>query len=137
MNLSIRTKKTIEDGIIGGIVRLDTLDDSLPRRSLISASVRHVTYQPGNSTSYRLVFTNITGVDDVGELGGWLVTWINSMDLKAMIVTDTGGLLHWKDVMEKMRVDISDAVCLAEIIGHCTGRTYITCEEIDPLGVNR
>jgi hypothetical protein len=32
--------------------------------------------------------------------------------------------------MEKMRASISDAVCLAEIISHCTGRTYITCEEI-------
>jgi hypothetical protein len=130
MNLNIRKKKTIEEGIVGGIVRLDTIPDSLPRHSLISAPVRHVTYQPGNSTSYRLIFCNITGTDEVGEQGGWLVTWINSSNLNAMVVTDNGGLLHFNDVMEKMRVNISDAICLAEIIGHCTGRGFITCEEL-------
>ena len=119
MNLDIRTKKTVEDGIVGGIVRL------------ISAPVRLVSYSPGNGTKYDLIFTNITGMACVGDQGGWLVTWINSYDLKAMVVTDHGGLLHWQYVMDKMRVSISDAVCLAEIIGHCTGRTYITCEEVD------
>ena len=50
MNLDTRTKKTIEAGIIGGIVRLDTLPDSLPRHSLISAPVRHIIYEPGNGS---------------------------------------------------------------------------------------
>lgn len=119
MILDIRTKKTIEDGILGGIVQLGSVE-----------AVQHVTYQPGNGTSYRLIFCDITGVDDVGEQGGWLVTWINSRDMKAMVITNNESLLHWQYVMEKMRASISDAVCLAEIIGYCTNRKYITCEEI-------
>ena len=120
MNLDTRTKKTVEAGIIREI-----WPGSLTRNP-----VHCLSYEPGNGTLYCLIFTNITGVDDVGDQGGWLVTWINSHYLKAMVVTDNKGLLHWRYVMEKMRASISDAVCLAEIIGHCTGRTYITCEEV-------
>ena len=114
MNLDIRTLPTIESGITS-LIKKDS-------------DVIFCSYSPQNGTRYDLIFTNITGVSKhvhVDDQGGWLVTWINSYDLKAMVVTNNGGLLHWQYVMDKMRASISDAVCLAEIIGHCT------CEEVD------
>ncbi|MCK9567478.1 hypothetical protein M0R72_00850 [Candidatus Pacearchaeota archaeon] len=116
MNLDIRTLPTID----AGITEFRKED----------REVMFVSYSPQNGTLYNLIFTDIKGSDEVGEQGGWLVTWINSHDLKAMVVTDNGGFLAWQYVMEKMRASISDAVCLAEIIGHCTGREYDTCEEV-------
>jgi hypothetical protein len=122
MKFDLRTKCSIEAGIV----------TDLPKGSVIGP-VRFVDYQPGNGTRYNLVFTNINGTDEVGNNNGWLVTWLNSHDLKAMVVTDSGQLLHFSYVMEKMRACASDAVCLAEIIGYCTGRSYITCEEFEAL----
>lgn len=119
MNLDTRTKKSVADSIVS----------DLPRGSC-NVPVRYVIAEPGNGTRYSLVFTDLKGSDEVGEQGGWLVTWINSLDLKAMVVTDNGGFLDWRYVMKKMRASIADAVCLAEIIGHCTGREYETCEEV-------
>ena len=50
--------------------------------------------------------------------------------MNSMIVVDNKALLHFGYVQKKLGCGISDAVCLAEIIGHCTGRTFYTCEEV-------
>jgi len=115
MNLDIRTKKTVEDGIVESMS--------------ISTLVRYVSYSPGNGTRYRLLIANVkgTGMDEIdSSKGGWVVTSLNS--LKSMVVVDNGGLLHFNYVMEKLQCGIADAVCLAEIIGHCTNRPYVTSE---------
>lgn len=112
----LRTKKSVVDSIVS----------DNPKGSC-NVPVRQVIAEPGNGMRYSLVFTDLRESED--ERKEWLVTWINSANLNSMVVTDNGGLLHFSYVEEQMRVNLSDAICLAEIIGYCTGREFITCEQ--------
>lgn len=119
--IEVRTKKTVEEGIVNF-----GLGDR-QRESVI----QYVEYEPGNGTRYRLLIANVngTGMDEIdSSKGGWVVTNLNSM--RSMVVTDNAGLLHFNYVMEKLQCGIADGVCLAEIIGHCTNRPYVTSEEV-------
>jgi hypothetical protein len=123
MNLDVRTKKTIEEGI--------------QIREESEGSI-FVLYSPGNGTIYTVVFRNLSNCSPelkdrmgLGTCGGWLVTYMNWLTMPSMIVLeDPQGLLHWEYVREKLRgVGAADAVVLAELIGHMVGRTCIPSEE--------
>jgi hypothetical protein len=47
-----------------------------------------------------------------------------------MLVSDNGQLLHWSYVGEKLGFRTPDAIVVTELIGHITGRPYITGEEV-------
>lgn len=125
MREELRTKETVQDGIID----FKFGDDGGRGQSL----VRYVEYEPGNGTKYRLLFTNISGVklEEVkerrGVRSGWVVTNLSSM--RSIIVTDTNEPLHFNYVTEQFKCGLADGICLAEIIGHCTQRSYYTSEE--------
>ena len=124
MNLDLRTKKTVKESIVSD----EYYNSQFPQ--MADTSVRYVRYEPGNGTCYRLMFVKISSSNlaEIGPSGGWLVTYLNSM--KSMIVTNCKAMLHYSYVQEKLDVGISDAVCLAEIIAHFTGRTCVSCEEM-------
>jgi len=120
MNLDTRTKKTIEEGI-------DTYTIWRGGQAI------YISYSPGNGTRYRLLFSKLDGLnlqelDTTAPQDGWLVTNLNSMN--SMIVVDNKSMLYFEYVQKKLNCGIADAVCIAEIIGHCTGRTFYTCEEV-------
>jgi hypothetical protein len=127
MNLDIRTKKTVEESIQS----VECYNKDFPQ--MIDTTIRYVCYAPGNGTQYRLVFTDISSLhlDEMNLSGGWLVTCLNSM--KSMMVANSKSMLHYSYAQEKLGVGISDAVCLAEIIAHFTGRTAVSCEEMNDL----
>jgi len=109
MNLDIRTKNTVTEGIVNHI----------QGNSGITHEIR---YYPGNGTCYNLVFVKFEHYSE------WLVTHINTM--RSMMVIKSNKLLHYNYVSEKLGCSTADGVCLAEIIGHVTERPYVTCEEI-------
>ena len=115
--MNLRKNKTVKEGII------KTSNCECPNQF----PVRYVEYCPGNGLKYRLLITNASGIDEVGD-SGWVVTNLNSM--QSMAVTDNRGLLHYNYVSEKLKCEISDAVVLAELLGHWMNRKYISCEEL-------
>lgn len=121
MHYDLRTKKTVEEGI----QLREGDEDSI-----------FILYAPGNGTNYLVSLQSFSvcgpkmkeriGIGSTGE--GWLVTYLSPVFAVSMVITHIG-LLHWEYVWEKLRITTSDAVVLAELIGHVTGRPYISCEE--------
>lgn len=123
MNLDVRTKTTIEEGIK---LREDRGDSTF------------LLYAPGNGTKYAVLIqrSSLYSPELKDRLGlgvdgdGWIATYLNGLPMVSMVVADhQGELLHWKYVREKLKVSEADAVVLAELLGHVTGRTYIPSEE--------
>jgi hypothetical protein len=122
MNLDVRTKKTIEEGIQ---IREERGDSTF------------LLYAPENGTIYLVVIQKIGGCspkmkDRMGlgiDDGGWLVTYMGSVSTSMVVIDDPGGLLHWEYVRRKLHVGAADAVVLAELVGFVTGRAYIPSEE--------
>ena len=121
MILDVRTKATVEEGI--------KVREELEGRLFIS-------YAPGNGTAYHLLFTKLNGFcESVTDLIGvgpkcWLVTVLNQEPRPSVLISDNGQLLHWSYVGEKLELRTPDAVVVAELIGHITGRPYITGDEV-------
>lgn len=121
MILDIRTKATVEEGI--------RVRQEMEGRLFVS-------YEPGNGTRYLLLLTKLDGFSEsVTELIGvgpkcWSVTLLNREPHPLVFISDNGQLLHWSYVSEKLGLRIPDAVVVAELIGHLTGRPYITGEEV-------
>lgn len=121
MILETRTKATVEEGI--------KLREELEGRLFVS-------YTPGNGTIYHLLLTKLNGfcelVTDLIGIGPkcWLVTLLNQEPRPSALISDNGQLLHWSYVGEKLNLRTPDAVVVAELIGHLTGRPYITGEEV-------
>lgn len=125
MNLDLRTKKTIEEGI---------------ESCETTHGVRIVEYSPGNGTRYVLSLVELHGFSpETSEWFGfdpkgfaWLVTWLNHSPMTSMVVVkDDGALLHWIYLREKLNAGVPDAIVLAEVIGYITGRSYFPCEEFE------
>jgi hypothetical protein len=122
MRLDVRTKKTIEEGI--------------QLREEVGGST-FLLFAPGNGTIYLVLIQKLSDCspklkDRLGlrDGDGWLVTHMGGVPMTSMVVIDNqGGLLHWEYVREKLQVSAADAVVLAELIGHVTGREYIPSEE--------
>lgn len=109
--MDYRTKATVGAGIV---------ED----RPLGSAG-RLINYQPGNGTRYILLFNQVpagAASETLGLMGepGWVVTWIHHRS-RSHLVYSQRGFLHWSDAQEWFKTSKSDAVVLAEIIGHVTG----------------
>jgi hypothetical protein len=122
MNLDIRTKKTVAEGITHHIAH--ACHDGQPL-----ATMHELEYCPGNGTRYHLAFATLEG-EDCDCCSSWLVTNLNS--LRSMLVQkNPEQLLHFNYVQEKLGCGLADAVCLAEIIGHITGRPYVSSEELE------
>jgi hypothetical protein len=121
MSIEVRTKATVEEGI--------KVREELEGRLFIS-------YAPGNGTAYHLLFTKLNGFcESITDLIGvgpkcWLVTLLNQEPRLSALISDNGQLLHWSYVGEKLNLETPDAVVVAELIGHITGRPYITGEEV-------
>jgi hypothetical protein len=98
--------------------------------------VMHVRYEPGNGTSYSVLFMNLDQLDSeakdrigLGSDGtGVLVTLVNYPTRPSIVIrTDMQQVLAWTYVAEKLNgshnnVSISDAIVLTELIGHVVKR---------------
>lgn len=121
MILNVRTKKTVKEGI--------RVQEEFEGRLFVS-------YEPGNGTRYILLFTKLDGFSEgVGDLIGvgpkcWVVTYLNRDPRPSALISDNGQLLHWSYVGKKLQLRTPDAVVVAELIGHITGRPYITGDEV-------
>lgn len=126
----IRTKTTVQEGIV-----LDQ-ETGYPY-------TRVVEYQPGNGTRYVLVITrvatptsckevrNVLGTGD--ERDTFLVAKLNAGQGTAMLVGGIDHFLHYGLVQEKLRVGISDAVVLAELLGNLLNLPHFTREQFEAL----
>lgn len=129
MSIEVRTKATVEEGIIAR--------QEIEGRLFLS-------YAPGNGSVYLLLFTSLTGLDernsDLIGIGPkcWLVTLLNYDPRPSALISDNGQHLNWTYVREKMGrnergrhvLGEPDAIVVTELIGHITGRPYVTSEEI-------
>lgn len=133
---SFRTKATVEEGIV--------LQDG-------HANVVIMDYQPGNGTRYELIFTRIPYTPNRAYILGewatrgavWMVYLKNIQTKRNPIFVETGNHpLDWRDVwssMDGFGISQNDAVCLAEVIAHVTGRPCKSAEEMtkDVMGTLR
>lgn len=97
-----------------------------------------VSWQPGNGTWYRVLFTPLFG-DPLRESGfgdganAFLVTWVIPGELcQSHIFNDGGGFLHYSYVHEKLcfkRGSAVDASELTRIIGLFLGREVGLCTD--------
>jgi hypothetical protein len=129
MSIEVRTKATVEEGVVAR----QELEGRL-----------FITYDPGNGSRYLLLFTSLTGLDERNlDLIGvgpkcWLVTLLNYDPRPSALISDNGQHLNWTYVREKMGrnerghhvLGEPDAIVVTELIGHLTGRSYVTSEEI-------
>lgn len=117
--MEYRTKPSIQAGVI---------------ENHATGKSRVLNYQPGNGTRYLLVFTPISAGSEAGALlglmdeEGWVVTWISHRS--HTLVCSQKALLHWSDVALGFQTTKSDAVVLAEVIGHVTSIRASTLEEV-------
>jgi hypothetical protein len=115
-------------------MRTKSIYAALRANDVSNCPVRVVDYQPGNGTAYHLVFTPIPITDASERIGvgqSHLVTLVNYG--RSMVVADTGGYLSPSYVALKLKVGAGDAVVLAEIIAHFTGRTADDASRPDVL----
>jgi hypothetical protein len=90
---------------------------------------KFVDWQPGNGTRYALLFLRVDPRVKKDESNDWQITWLTKR--KTMFVSDQSHV-HFSYVQEKLDAGISDAICLAEAIGHILGLSSTTCEDFDP-----
>jgi hypothetical protein len=89
-----------------------------------------VDWQPGNGTRYALLFVELFGeMAGFDEANSWQITWLSKR--KTMFIS-AASLVHYSYVQEKLECGTSDAICIAEAIGHILGVQSTTCEEFDP-----
>lgn len=99
-------------------MRTKTLPDGIKSRTQCG-NTTVINYQPGNGTLYLIHLTDLRAIED----GGYTVALMTTGHGTCMTVADTGGYLSPGYVAEKLKVGKADAVVLAEIIAHLTGRT--------------
>lgn len=87
-----------------------------------------VDWQPGNGTRYLLIFVELR--DEIAGLANsWQVTWVHK---RTTMFHSGAGFISYSYVMEKMGCNVSDAVCIAEAIGHVLGIPSTQSEEFSP-----
>jgi hypothetical protein len=128
---SLRTKATITEGIrdYSGIP--------------VFGSVAMLRYEPGNGYSYNIVLTPLAELSEQARgiigapRGSVLVTWIDPMAMVgnrmpggvSMIVDrQPEAFLHYTYVREKLGCRTSDAIVLAELLGHLLQVRSFSCE---------
>ena len=89
-----------------------------------------VDWQPGNGTRYALLFVSLRDeISGFDACNSWQITWITKR--KTMFISSASHI-HFSYIQEKLECGISDAICIAEAIGHVLGLTSTRCEEFDP-----
>jgi hypothetical protein len=105
------------------------------------SGVAFVDYQPGNGTAYRFFLTRVEPKSafglwlGFGESAGWIVSWVpdQSPSFNNIHITANGSYLDPYYVQSKLGCGISDAVVLAEVFAHLTGRSAMTSEEFERI----
>ena len=98
--------------------------------------LRFFEYCPGNGTRYAMLMTQLGSLSEDARArlgtgpGGVLVTMMNYSNRQSIVVGN-GDFLHYGYVKEKLDVSTSDAVVLAEFIGHVLGIKHVSCEDFE------
>lgn len=103
--------------------------ESCPTRVVRAANSLIVDWQPGNGTRYALLIVDLGKLSGVDECSDWQVTWTTKR--KTMFLSNSS-FVHYNYVKEKLECGISDAICIAEAIGHMLDLPATGCEEFDP-----
>lgn len=122
--LELRTKPTVEVGI----TYLEKIEET---RTTV------VEYQPGDGSSYRLIFSALTGLslESLKCLGleNWpniVVTLVNNLE-----IPDGSMITRWGAYIDHVRVGacfgtgLPSSITLAELIAHLIDGTAMSCEE--------
>lgn len=88
-----------------------------------------VDWQPGNGTRYALLMVDLGRLANTAECGDWQITWTTK---RMTMFISNSSFIHYNYVKEKLGCGISDAICIAEAIGHMLGLSATSCEEFDP-----
>lgn len=109
-------------------LRTKSIEDAFRLEYRMEAGAHYVDYQPGNGTRYCLLIVHSTApLTPTIDPGGYLVTDLNSG--RSMLL-QPGGFLHFRYVKEKLNLrSEADAVVVAELLGHLTGRPCVSCED--------
>ena len=99
-------------------MRTKTLPDSVKSRTQCG-NTTVINYQPGNGSRYTLHLMDLRAMED----GGYTVALMTEGHGTCMTVMPGAGYLSAGYVAEKLKVGKADAVVLAEVIAHLTGRT--------------
>ena len=99
-------------------MRTKTLPESVKSVTANGQSTS-IEYQPGNGTRYKFILIDNTKTED----GCYFVALVTLGHGTCMTVMPGAGYLSPGYVAEKLKVGHGDAVVLAEIIAHLTGRT--------------
>ena len=123
-----------------GEYRTRSWDRAIVAQHKLGGNVTLVEYQPGNGTRYGVTFVYVPKDIAGPEAPRSYINapcWIVSLaDMNcAMEVAESGNLLHWGYVAEKLSnrrrhpMGPADAVPLAELIGRITGRPVVSSAE--------
>ena len=123
MYLSLRTKPTIEAGIV--------------YREILPDGREVVGYEPGDGTRYLLIISPLDGFAmltclEVGidpSLKNVIVTHASDPGDPRSLITYRGGHLHYEDVKRLLRTTLASAITLAEVIAYLIGGTALSCDE--------
>jgi hypothetical protein len=119
--LDVRTKKTVQEGIVyeSGCGTHDYISAAYPL-------LRLVDYQPGNGTRYWLSIIDTQHCTDeankrlgFGDKTGYIITDLNRG--RSMFLSDVGFIAAGY-VQDKLECGISDAYVLAELLGYLLKR---------------
>jgi hypothetical protein len=99
-------------------MRTKTIAASVKSRT-VCGNTTVLNYQPGNGTLYLIHLTDLRAMED----GCYTVALMTTGHGTCMTVADTGGYLSPGYVAEKLKIGKADAVVIAELIAHLTGRT--------------
>lgn len=95
-------------------MRTKTITDAI-RSRVTNSLVTDIEYQPGNGSRYRVLI--------IDTPSNYVVALVTEGHGTCMTVMPNGSHLSSGYVREKLKVGLGDAVILAELIAHLTGRT--------------
>jgi hypothetical protein len=120
---SLRTKPTVEDGVTHVE---STMDFNL------------IEYQPGNCTRYVVLISNIgerlseRSLNLLGtSKGSVMVQLLSNLSNPRMMTIGNGDWIDPYWVQDQLKVSMSDAVVLGELIGHMLNYPHMTCEQFE------
>lgn len=108
----------------------EEIEASILERVEAEASTTIIEYQPGTGSRYALAIVDMgamhhgapSALAGTNAAGCWLVIDITDTKGRAMRVQKIDTFLHWKYVGEKLQCGATDALVIAELLGHLLGR---------------
>lgn len=111
--LSIREKKTIKEGIL------------VDKQARLSESSRYIEYAPGNGTLYKLLLIPTDALEIPGAPPqSYHVIWLTaggSSSSRGFSIGKRGSGMHYSYIEEKLKVGISDAIVIGELLEYLFG----------------